>query len=98
MLEFIVLGLIPGTNLQITFNWVLLAVGMVLATAVLLELLSWTKELARGTYNKQLSLYQLVQYSGHRVVALLINTVVPALYHYAQRVLQAGQKTAPSDS
>lgn len=30
MLNFIVLGLIPGTHIQITFSWVLLSVAIVL--------------------------------------------------------------------
>jgi hypothetical protein len=30
MLEFIVLGIIPGTHYQITFNWILAAASLIL--------------------------------------------------------------------
>lgn len=33
MLNFIVLGLIPGTHIQITFSWVLLSVAIMLVYA-----------------------------------------------------------------
>lgn len=34
MLNFIVLGVVPGTRIQITFGWILLALSLVVVTTL----------------------------------------------------------------
>lgn len=50
MLEFIVLGTIPGTSFQLTFNWVL-GIGSILLVGTLLRMLD-----GRLMTNKQQSI------------------------------------------
>ena len=55
MLQFIVLGLIPGTHLQITFLWVLIATAALVLTILLfLELPRLYRFLVRPQTNADL--------------------------------------------
>lgn len=49
MLEFIVLGNVPGTSFQITFNWVLIISGILVGVPVLQAMIKQTYRMLKHT-------------------------------------------------
>ncbi|MDB5185935.1 MAG: hypothetical protein JWL85_458 [Candidatus Saccharibacteria bacterium] len=98
MLELIILGRVPGTELQITFNWVLIATGVLLASYAVQIFIAAGPTPLKRLLQVFIRLYRLVRYSVRTVAILLTNTVGSHLSRLAYRVLPVGQKSVPSDS
>lgn len=75
MLEFIVLGQVPGTSVQLTFGEVYNGVLLAMTVGLCVYELHYHRTHKKTRLLKDLAIIQRAKHSGRRVVALLADSV-----------------------